>query len=293
MSREIEREYFYYLDAEGRLYHEQTEHRNPQFLKLFFRNLRPNTTGRYSEEYPYISPCGKEMNYLKPADTPIVFTMEEEQQLFYAPSLSVPFESNKLRFSSEGVLYHPAPVGEWGRISGRLLQHWLPFLRSWGPWYCFRRNDRCWIIQPLEPDPRYHYIPPNPDSVCMACGPQNPENLQMHFLWDTQLQAVRSWYTPPERFQGHRGWVHGGIIALLLDEVMGKLLSYRFGRAATIELNVQYHEPVRIGEQYEIRATLQHREHRHFWVRGIILPENADEQKRCATATGQFLLLSR
>ena len=45
-----------------------------KFLAFFFRRIKPNTTDRYQGEFPYISPCGPEINYIRCDDLPIVFT---------------------------------------------------------------------------------------------------------------------------------------------------------------------------------------------------------------------------
>ncbi len=291
MTTPFERQYFYFLDRDGILYHEGTALTDPKFLNFFFKNLRPNTTGFFEDRYPFVSPCGKEMNFLQPEDTPIVFSRLENGALFYAPTLSVPFEPEQLRFSDEGILYHPAPVGQWGRIHSRILQQWISALIPWGPWYALRWQSRTVILQPLHPDARYEFIPPRSESVCAACGPQNPQPLGMHFLWDRQLQAVRTWFTPEAPLQGHRGWVHGGYIALLHDEVMGKYLSFRYGAAATIRLTIRFLHPMRIGIQYEIRALLQ-KQHRHrFTLTSAIVPAE-DPDTTISTAQGEFRLLT-
>ncbi len=44
-----------------------------KFLAFFFRRVKPNT-GRYQDEFPFVSPCGPEMNYIRCDDLPIVYT---------------------------------------------------------------------------------------------------------------------------------------------------------------------------------------------------------------------------
>ena len=45
-----------------------------KFLAFFFRRIKKNITGRYEEEFPYVSPCGPETNYIRCDDLPVVFT---------------------------------------------------------------------------------------------------------------------------------------------------------------------------------------------------------------------------
>jgi len=46
------------------------------------------------------------------------------------------------------------------------------------------------------------------------------------------------------RYSGGAGFAHGGIIAVLLDEAMGKISKLTEERAVTAELNIEYHKPV-------------------------------------------------
>eukprot|EP01135_Chromosphaera_perkinsii_P003424 Nk52_evm48s242 gene=Nk52_evmTU48s242 len=86
-----------------------------KFLDFFFKRLRANNTGSYEEFFKYISPCGKELNFIEVEDTPYVFhTLKEvdgEDVLIYAGSMSVPFDASQLYMSDEGRIYHPGPKG--------------------------------------------------------------------------------------------------------------------------------------------------------------------------------------
>ncbi|XP_063050130.1 UPF0598 protein C8orf82 homolog [Engraulis encrasicolus] len=75
------REYFYYLDHQGQLFLDDTKIKNfvtcfkdPQFLVFFFSRVRPNRHGRYQEHFPFVSLCGRERNFLRCDDQPVVFT---------------------------------------------------------------------------------------------------------------------------------------------------------------------------------------------------------------------------
>lgn len=95
-----------------------TSIKDSRFLDFFFRRLRPvgskelpllQSTGISVEEYPYVSPCGNELNFVRPAATPIVFhTLDHAANGFlYAGSLSQPFQASSLAVSKlTGRLYH-------------------------------------------------------------------------------------------------------------------------------------------------------------------------------------------
>lgn len=85
----------------GRLFLENTVPKNiatslksDKFLDFFFRQLGYNAPRRRTgevafAEYPFLSPCGKEKNYIKCADVPIVFNTLRDGKLVYAASVEV------------------------------------------------------------------------------------------------------------------------------------------------------------------------------------------------------------
>lgn len=48
--------------------------KDKQFLVFFFKRLKRNDTNRYREEFPYLSVCGRERNFVRCDDLPVVFT---------------------------------------------------------------------------------------------------------------------------------------------------------------------------------------------------------------------------
>ncbi|XP_023707741.1 UPF0598 protein CG30010 isoform X2 [Cryptotermes secundus] len=108
--------------------------KDKKFLEFFFRRLRLNTTGRYMEEFPYLSVCGRERNFIRCDDFPVVFTHvirgtvngQTEDQLSYGHAgdlLRVKFEPEKIFMLPEsGRVYHPAPenVGGVGLVRSKL-----------------------------------------------------------------------------------------------------------------------------------------------------------------------------
>jgi len=75
---------------------------------------------------------------------------------------------------------------------------------------------------------------------CFACGPDNPEGMRMKFKFDEK--GGRAWcrFRLPLRFQGPPGHAHGGIIATILDEAMGKVNKLRSVIAVTKTMEVEY-----------------------------------------------------
>lgn len=105
--------------------------KDKKFLDFFFKRLKINDTNRYKEAFPYISLCGRERNFVRCDDLPIVFTHilpnehSSKELLTYAYAaelLTVDFEPDKIHMAPSGKVYHPAPerYGSIGLIRSKL-----------------------------------------------------------------------------------------------------------------------------------------------------------------------------
>jgi uncharacterized protein (TIGR00369 family) len=92
---------------------------------------------------------------------------------------------------------------------------------------------------------------------CFVCGVENPYGLHLQFFDDGEDRVLAE-YTVEERFQGYPGTVHGGIIASMLDEVLGRTLmagdpNHFFVSA---KLTVRYRKSVPIGQPLRLTGKL-------------------------------------
>ena len=89
------------------------------------------------------------------------------------------------------------------------------------------------------------------DRRCFGCGELNSEGLQMSFEPGPD-GIVRARFAVPERYQSWAGVVHGGIVALLLDEAVGWAAWHAGKPGVTGRLEVRYRQPLNVGEEVEI-----------------------------------------
>jgi uncharacterized protein (TIGR00369 family) len=89
-------------------------------------------------------------------------------------------------------------------------------------------------------------LAPNPENRCFGCGGANDAGMKLTFVQDNETRRVAGKFILGERYQGGGGMAHGGIIATLLDEAMGKVCRFREVRAVTAELSIQYLKPVSV-----------------------------------------------
>src|SRR5690242_3093872 len=90
-------------------------------------------------------------------------------------------------------------------------------------------------------------------NFCFGCGPDNPQGMRLKFRIEDG-PVVRATFSMAHRYQGPPHGVHGGIIATLVDEAMGKLSRVDKVVALTAELTVRYLRPVPLGRKIMIEA---------------------------------------
>jgi uncharacterized protein (TIGR00369 family) len=132
------------------------------------------------------------------------------------------------------------------------------------------------------------HFPPMPDNACFGCGGANAHGMKLSFEANTETGHVTGRFRISPEFQGSMGVLHGGIIATLLDEAMGKVCRLSDVRAVTAELNVEYLKPIRTDQEIIVEAFQTKREGRQMYHHGEIRnPEGAV----LARGRGRFVVI--
>ncbi|HVI07279.1 MAG TPA: PaaI family thioesterase [Candidatus Binatia bacterium] len=79
---------------------------------------------------------------------------------------------------------------------------------------------------------------------CFVCGKDNPDGMKLKFALDEQRQTFVCRFRLSKRYTGPPGHCHGGIIASILDDAMGKVNKLHQVVALTREMTVEYLKPV-------------------------------------------------
>ena len=91
------------------------------------------------------------------------------------------------------------------------------------------------------------------DHWCYVCGKDNPEGLKLDFT--VRGRELETSYRAEKRHQGYRDVLHGGVLAMLMDEVMVHLPYRVLGSwSVTAEMQVRLLKPVPVGETVRVRA---------------------------------------
>ncbi|MRH88329.1 PaaI family thioesterase [Nocardia sp. SYP-A9097] len=94
-----------------------------------------------------------------------------------------------------------------------------------------------------------------PDYHCFGCSPHNESGLRLSFTPDGDGLAAR--FCLGRSFESYPGVVHGGLIGVICDEVMGNLIVLaRHVPAFTVSQRTRFLTPLLIDREYRCVATL-------------------------------------
>jgi uncharacterized protein (TIGR00369 family) len=131
-------------------------------------------------------------------------------------------------------------------------------------------------------------LEPNPANICFGCGGANARGMQLTFEQDDNAQRIRGTFKLGAEYQGGAGFIHGGIIATVLDEVMGKVNRFRGVRAVTAELNVEYLKPVKVDEDLIVEGHEVEKSGRNLILAGEIRNQSGQVLAR---GRGRFVII--
>ena len=113
-------------------------------------------------------------------------------------------------------------------------------------------------------------LEPNPSNKCFGCGGDNAGGMKLTFEQDNVNRKIVGRFVLGDRYQGGGGFAHGGIIATLLDEAMGKVCRFREVRAVTAELTVEYLKPINVQSEIVVEGCETEQKGRNLFMTGEI-----------------------
>ena len=133
-------------------------------------------------------------------------------------------------------------------------------------------------------------LEPNPTNYCFGCGGANDGGMKLTFEQDNVNRRIVGRFVLGDRYQGGGGMAHGGVIALLLDEAMGKVCRFRDVRAVTAELTVEYLKPVKVAEEIVVAGRESELQGRNLFLVGEIKDTSGSILAR---GKGRFVIINR
>ena len=89
---------------------------------------------------------------------------------------------------------------------------------------------------------------------CFGCGKNNPQGMHLNFTYDEERGSFVCRFRLSKRYTGPPGHAHGGIIATILDEAMGKVNKLRQVIALTSQITVYYLKPVPLNQPLRVES---------------------------------------
>lgn len=128
-------------------------------------------------------------------------------------------------------------------------------------------------------------------SNCFVCEAANQAGLRIEFFCDRDRASVVADFALGAAFSGAPRYVHGGLVAAVLDEAMAWAaiaLAQRF--ALTRQLQVAFHRPVHVGRPHTVEARLAPGSGRDGELETTALVLRPDGTA-CASATARLVVL--
>jgi uncharacterized protein (TIGR00369 family) len=91
-------------------------------------------------------------------------------------------------------------------------------------------------------------------NFCFACGQDNLEGMRLKFHLDDAGKRFVCRFRLGKRYTGPPRHCHGGIIATILDDAMGKLNKLRDVLAMTAKMTVEYIKPVPLHKPLHVES---------------------------------------
>ena len=94
------------------------------------------------------------------------------------------------------------------------------------------------------------------DRRCFVCGVENPHGLKVKVEFDG-VDRVEAEFIAEDRYRGWSDYLHGGVLTLIFDEMLGWLSRYMGHDAMTARLEVRYRKPVPLGSRLTFNGVLE------------------------------------
>jgi len=125
---------------------------------------------------------------------------------------------------------------------------------------------------------------------CFGCGGNNEAGMRLVFDLDFDAKRTRGRFVLGANYAGGAGFAHGGIIAVVLDEAMGKLSKLTEEKAVTAEMNILYKRPVPVDQEIVVEGWQEEEKGRNRFRVGEIRDAQGN---LLARGTGRFVAIDK
>jgi acyl-coenzyme A thioesterase PaaI-like protein len=123
------------------------------------------------------------------------------------------------------------------------------------------------------------------DGRCFGCGQDNDGGLQMRFEKTAEGSVCE--LQVPDLYQSWRGMIHGGLIALMLDEAVGWAGWHAGHPGLTGRLEIRFRQPLRLGERVRVVGRVERVRRTLVYASAFI--DRTSDSARIAEATATLM----
>lgn len=127
------------------------------------------------------------------------------------------------------------------------------------------------------------------DNSCFVCGDVNPNGLRLDIQRDGD-RGVKTEFIAHDRFRGWSHYLHGGVIGLIFDELLGWNALYLGYDAVTARMEVRYRKPIPLGSRVTFQGTLDKQSKRVLELKTHAYLEDGS---LAAEGRGTMMIISR
>ena len=129
----------------------------------------------------------------------------------------------------------------------------------------------------------------NKDRRCFVCGIENQYGLQLKVEKDGE-RGVKTEFVALDRYRGWSNYLHGGIISLIFDELLGWLSFYQGYDAMTARFEIRFRKPVPLDSKLIFTGTLENEVKGLLDIKTLALMEDGT---LVAEGTGRMMIINR
>ena len=125
------------------------------------------------------------------------------------------------------------------------------------------------------------------DKRCFVCGMENPHGLKVKVVYNG-VDGVEAEFIAEKRYRGWSDYLHGGVLTLIFDEMLGWLSRYMGHDAMTARLEVRYRKPVPLGSRLRFSGVLERE------IKGLLdikLWAKLDDESVVAEGKGRMMII--
>jgi acyl-coenzyme A thioesterase PaaI-like protein len=104
------------------------------------------------------------------------------------------------------------------------------------------------------------------DTSCFVCGEDNKDGLQLRIERDGD-KGVKTKFVADNRYRGWANYLHGGVIGLIFDELLGWNARYLGYDAMTARMEIRYRRPISVGSRVIFQGTVEKESNRILEMR--------------------------